>query len=102
MQGVSGGRDGSGVAKRMCTPVVYQCSDLYGLDRYTGWLSSNVLRVGRNMFTIQRNIEDFEVFSFSLSTITMIFILFCSFWGYLFRVQIVHFHLPPSTHSSCT
>ena len=56
---------------------------------------------------IQREIDYFEVLLFSLSDITIIFVLFCS-WGLMYRqtISISNFYFPHSllfyTHRSCS
>ena len=58
-----------------------------------------------NVQQYQRKIDNFEVLSFSVNNIAIIFVVFCS-CGYHFRVHTVHFnfnlHCPPpfpSTHT---
>ena len=71
-------------AKRRCATCSVPVQRLvYPWQSHAGWLSSNVLRVGKKCSAITKVMNTFEVISFSPSTITMIFVVFCS-WGYLF------------------
>ena len=56
-------------------------------------LSSNVLRFWKTIFSNTKKIDNFEVLSFLQSTITIIFVVFCSF-GNFFRE-----HRPPPSLS---